>query len=146
MQELDSSVREVIKSTTPQFLEKSHDITTRMYEVLFENHPEVKPMFDNAPNNQPRMFAGALHAHLISLDDPSVLDSFRVPICRKHTHAGVKKEHYPFIYEAFRQAMKEKLGTAATDEMLDAWQKWVEFLGNKLIEREAEFYKTGKPF
>ena len=146
MPELDAHTREVIISSTPLLLQKSEDIHTRMYEVLFANHPEVKPIFDNALNNQPRMFLGALQAHRLSMDDASVLDSFRVRICQMHTNAGVQKEHYPFIYEALRQAVKESLGSAGTDEVLDAWQKWFEFLGEKLSDLEAEFYRTGRTF
>ena len=101
-------------------------------------------MFANAPFNQPRMFEAAILAHLVSKEDPEVLNSYRAGICSHHVEAGVKEEHYDMMAEALFKSMSEILKEEATPEILDAWQKWFYFMANLLIERERQHYSGEK--
>ena len=53
---------------------------------------------------------------------------------------GVKPEHYPYVAEALLPAIRDVLGEAATDEILDAWGQAYWFLADILISKENELY------
>lgn len=140
MERLSEKTWQLISESKPLFMENHTSISNRMYQIMFEKHPEIKPMFDKAPFNQPRMFEAAILAYLVSKDNPSVLNSYRDGICGRHVEAGVKEEHYDIMADALFQSMREVLNDKATPEMLDAWQRWFYFVANLLIERERLHY------
>ncbi len=144
MQRLSEQTWKIINDSQPLFMKYHTDISNHMYKNLFEKHPELKPMFANAPFNQPRMFEGAILAFLISKDDPEVLTSYIVGICSRHVEAGVKEEHYDMMAEALFESMKEVMKDEASQEMLDAWQKWFYYIANLLIDREKQHYSGQK--
>lgn len=144
MERLSEKTMQIITESQPVFMKHHAEISNQMYKHLFEKHPELKPMFANAPFNQPRMFEGAVLAFLVSKDDPDVLNSYRTGICSRHVEAGVKEEHYDMLAEAFSDSMKEVMKDEATPEMLDAWQKWFYFMANLLMEREKKHYSGEK--
>ena len=45
---LDQRTVEIIKSTVPALKEHGLEITKTFYKNMFENNPEVKPLFDMA--------------------------------------------------------------------------------------------------
>lgn len=140
MERLSDKTWQVITESQSLFMKHHTEISDHMYKNLFEKHPQLKEMFANAPFNQPRMFDAAILAFLISKDDPEVLNSYRVDICRHHVDAGVKEEHYDMLAEALFASMQEVMKDEATSEMLDAWQKWYYYMANFLIERERMHY------
>ena len=58
----------------------------------------------------------------------------------RHVDTGVKAEHYPLVAEALLPAIRDVLGEAATDAVLDAWGEAYWFLAKILIAAEAEEY------
>lgn len=90
MEHVCKNTRELLKKTEHIFWKKELEITSRMYEILFERHPETKSLFKEFRSQQPNIFGAALMAHMISLDDPEVLLSFRVGIARSHVKANVQ--------------------------------------------------------
>jgi nitric oxide dioxygenase len=144
MERLSDKTWQVITETQSLFMKHHKDISMLMYKKMFENHPELKPMFANAPFNQPRMFEAAIMAFLVSKDDPDFLHSYRVGICSHHVEAGVKEEHYDMMAEALFDSMSEVMKDEATPEMIDAWKKWFYFMANILMEREKQHYSGEK--
>ncbi len=144
MERLSEKTMQIIRESEPVFMKYHTDISNNMYKHLFAKHPELKPMFENAPFNQPRMFEGAILAFLVSKDDPDVLNSYRIGICSRHVDAGVKEEHYDMMAEAFFESMSEVMKNEATPEILEAWKKWFYFMANLLMEREKQHYSGKK--
>tara|TARA_R110002074_G_scaffold238279_3_gene410208 strand:+ start:72 stop:560 length:489 start_codon:yes stop_codon:yes gene_type:complete len=144
MERLSEKTWKIVSESRPLFMKHHTNISNRMYQIMFENNPEIKSMFANAPFNQPRMFEAAILAHLVSKEDPEVLNSYRAGICSHHVEAGVKEEHYDMMAEALFKSMSEILKEEATPEILDAWQKWFYFMANLLIERERQHYSGEK--
>ncbi len=140
MENVSQETKKLLKDTEHIIWDKQIEVTHRMYEILFEKYPETKSLFNNFRSHQPNMFAAALMAHMISLDEPEVLLSFRVGICRSHVKAGVKEEHYPMLADALISAIKELLSDQMDEKTIDVWQKWYYFLANLLIERERDHY------
>ena len=141
METLSESTIKVLNETEHLFWENQDQITHRMYEIMFDKYPETKSLFNKFRKHQPNIFGAAMMCHLVSKEEPEVLESFRVGICRSHVKAGVQEEHYAMMAESLFIAMEEILKEKATEEMINAWKTWYYFIANLLIEREREHYQ-----
>jgi nitric oxide dioxygenase len=133
----------IIKSTAPALQQHGVAITTRMYERLFVN-PDIKALFDQAAQKsgeQPKRLAAAILAFANNVDRLEVIEGAVNAICTRHVATRVKAEHYPAVAEALLPAIKDVLGDAATDEILDAWGKAYWYLADLMIEREKALYR-----
>jgi nitric oxide dioxygenase len=61
-------------------------------------------------------------------------------IGQKHRSLGIKPEHYPIVGKHLLLAIKDVLGEATTDEIMDAWGKAYGEISNAFISLEAELY------
>ncbi|MCL1869830.1 MAG: globin domain-containing protein [Promicromonosporaceae bacterium] len=96
-------------------------LTPRFYEILFERHPEVRPLFsaDIAPQEQ--MLREAIVAVLDHLEDAAWLTGTLGAMGRKHVGYGVTPGMYDAVGESMIAAMQELGGDAWTPEMTAAW-------------------------
>jgi nitric oxide dioxygenase len=133
--------KEIVKATAPVVKEHGEAITTAMYKILFERYPETKELFKDAPEDQYRKLANAIYAYAANIDKLENLSKGIEQMALIHVEKGVKPEHYPLVGEALLDAMKEVLGDAATEEVLEAWKEAYFFLADVLIAREAELYQ-----
>jgi len=62
-------------------------------------------------------------------------------MAQRHVKTNVKPEHYPMVGVSLLEAIKDVLGDAATDDVLNAWKEAYFFLGDILISRENEIYE-----
>ena len=137
---LSEKTIEICKATAPVIAEHGEAITTRMYEILFTNHPETKALFGDAPEDQHKILAGAVAAYAANIDNLAVLGKAVEGMAKKHVKTNVKPEHYPMVGVSLLQAIKDVLGDAATDDVIDAWKEAYFFLADILIAREKELY------
>ena len=132
----------LVKATAPALRDHGVSITQAMYKRLFQDE-EIKALFDQAAQEsgeQPRRLAAAILAYAENIDK---LQNLTAPVMRmaaRHVETGVKPEHYPYVANALLPAIKEVLGDAATDEILDAWGQAYWFLADILIGKEAALY------
>ncbi|WP_017317930.1 globin domain-containing protein [Mastigocladopsis repens] len=135
---------EIVKSTAP-FLKKSgKQITTRMYEIMFENHPEVKEKFNmsaQTDGSQPIKLATAVYSYASQIDNLSALKSMVEVIALRHVQVQILPQEYPIVGESLLQAMKDVLGQAATEEVMAAWTEAYQALSEVFIKREDQIYE-----
>jgi len=139
---LSPEVIQIVKSTAPALQQHGVAITTRMYERLFVD-PEIKKLFDQAAQEsgeQPKRLAAAILAFAQNVDKLPVLEAAIERMAERHVETGVQPEHYPAVAEALLPAIRDVLGDAATDEVLDAWGQAYWFLADVLINREKTLY------
>ncbi|WP_312126662.1 globin domain-containing protein [Pseudomonas sp.] len=132
----------IVKSTAPVLQEHGVAITTRMYERLFVD-PEIKALFDDAvfkSGEQPKRLAGAILAFAKNADRVEAIQGAVDKICARHVATHIKPEHYPAVANALLPAIRDVLGDAATDEILDAWGKAYWYLADIMINREKTLY------
>ena len=132
----------IVKSTAPALQQHGVAITTRMYERLFVD-PEIKALFDQAAQasgEQPKRLAAAILAFAQNADKLAVLKPAVERIAARHVETHIHPDHYPAVAAALLPAIRDVLGDAATDEVLDAWGKAYWFLADVLIGRETEMY------
>jgi len=130
----------IVKATAKPVAESAEAITARMYEILFEKHPETKILFKAAASDQHKKLAAAVGAYAANIERLDVLGEAVEKMAGSHVRTGVKPEHYPMVGVALLGAVKDVLGDAATDEVLNAWKEAYFFLGDILIERERTLY------
>ena len=112
----------LLKSSFDLVVEREPIITVRFYEHLFENHPEVKPMFSrNKPEAQQKMLQGALVAVLDRIEDGEWLADTLGALGRKHVGYGVRDEMYDWVGHALLQTLAEIAGDDWNDDLHGAW-------------------------
>lgn len=137
---LSQQTIDIVKATAAPITVNSEAITTRMYEILFANYPETRPLFENSAPDQHKKLAGAVAAYAANIDNLAVLSKAVENMAQKHVTTKVKPEHYPMVGVSLLQAVKDILGDAATDDVIEAWKEAYFFLADILIAREKELY------
>jgi nitric oxide dioxygenase len=135
----------VIKSTVPVLEVHGVTITKRFYDRLFTAHPELLNIFNHANQKQGRQqtaLANAVYAAALHIDRLEAILPAVKQIAHKHRSLGVKAEHYPIVGQHLLAAIKEVLGDAATDEILQAWAEAYGVIADAFISIEAEMYDT----
>jgi nitric oxide dioxygenase len=141
---LDQQTINIVKSTVPVLETHGEAITSRFYQLMFGNHPELLHIFNHAnqkQNRQQKALAGAVYAAAQYIDNLEVIIPVVKQIGHKHRSLGIKPKHYPIVGKHLLLAIKDVLGEAATEEILDAWGKAYSVIANAFIGVEAEMYE-----
>lgn len=96
-------------------------LTPRFYEILFDRHPAVRPMFSADIRPQAAMLREAIVAVLDHLDDAAWLGDTLGALGRRHAGWGVTPPMYDAVAECMIAAMGELGGEAWTPAMTAAW-------------------------
>ncbi|MBB3068649.1 nitric oxide dioxygenase [Paenibacillus baekrokdamisoli] len=141
---LNEQTIQVIKSTVPVLEIHGTAITKRFYERLFTSHPELLNIFNHANQKQGRQqaaLANAVYAAAVHIDKLEAIIPVVKQIAHKHRSLGVRPEHYPIVGEHLLGAIKEVLGDAATEEILQAWAEAYGVIADAFIGIEAQMYE-----
>lgn len=133
----------IVKSTAPVLQEHGETLTRHFYERMFRENPEVAPLFNpknQAGGTQQRALAGAICAFAANVDQLEVLGAAVERIAQKHAGLRILPEHYPIVGANLLAAIREVLGEAATDDIINAWAEAYGFLAGILIGRENQIY------
>ena len=142
---LDKNTINIIKSTVPALKEHGLEITKTFYKNMFENNPEVKPLFNmdrQKSGEQPKALAMTILAAAENIDNLEVLLPAVKKIGEKHCNANIKPEHYPIVGENLLRAIKDVLGENATSEVLEAWGQAYEVIAKVFIDVEKNIYES----
>ncbi|WP_035613868.1 NO-inducible flavohemoprotein [Haloferula sp. BvORR071] len=134
----------VVKSTAPVLEQNGELLTRHFYNRMFRENPEVAPLFNRSNQHagtQQRALAGAICAFAANVDQLEVLGAAVETIAQKHAGLRILPEHYPIVGANLLASIREVLGAAATDEIIDAWAEAYGFLANILIGREGQIYQ-----
>src|SRR5688572_14284916 len=140
---LSEKTIDIVKATVPALEAHGLDITRRMYERMFQN-AAIRDLFNQSHHgesgSQPKALAAAVVAYARNIDNLGALASRVERIAQKHVALNILPEHYHFVAEALLGAIKDVLGDAATDEVLEAWGEAYWLLADLLMAREANIY------
>ncbi|MBW7477116.1 NO-inducible flavohemoprotein [Paenibacillus oenotherae] len=144
---LNEATIQTIKSTVPVLEVHGTAITTRFYQLLFTNHPELLNIFNHANQKQGRQqtaLANVVYAAALHIDKLESILPVVKGIAHKHRSLGVRAEHYPIVGENLLAAIKDVLGDAATDEIMGAWAEAYGVIADVFINVEAEMYRESE--
>ena len=144
---LEQKTIDIIKSTVPVLKEHGLEITTTFYKNMFINNPEVKPLFNMDKQNsgeQPKALAMTILAAAQNIDKLQAI----LPVVKKigevHCDRQITEGHYPIVGSNLLASIKEVLGDAATDEVIEAWGKAYGVIAQIFIDVEKEIYNSRK--
>jgi nitric oxide dioxygenase len=138
---------EIVKSTAPILKNQGKQITTRMYQIMFEKYPNVRNKFDRsaqADGSQPVKLATAIYSYANQIDNLPALKSMVEKIAHRHVQTHVLPEEYSIVGESLLQAMKDVLRETATEEVMAAWSEAYQALSEVFIKREDDIYEEQK--
>ena len=141
---LSQKTIDIVKSTAPVLADHGVTITTVFYKNMFAAHPELLNIFNHVNQKQGRQqtaLANTVYAAALHIDNLGVLLPAVKQIAQKHRSLGIKPEHYPIVGEHLLGAIKEVLGSAATDEIIQAWAEAYGVIADVFIQIEKGMYK-----
>ncbi len=86
--------------------------------------------------------ANAILAAAENIDNLDAIMGAVKSIGERHVELGVLPEHYPIVGKNLLIAIKDILGDAATDEVMQAWEKTYGVLAEVFIKVEKDIYST----
>ena len=144
---LSENTKSIIKATVPVLEQHGTAITTVFYKNLFEAHPELLNIFNHAnqaKGRQQAALANTVYAAAVHIDNLEAILPAVVQIANKHVSLGIKPEHYPIVGEYLLKAIKEVLGDAATDDIINAWAEAYGMIADAFIGVEKEMYEKAE--
>lgn len=144
---IDEKTIQIVQSTAPVLKEHSTEIGKRFYELLFEKAPDLNNIFNQTNQKrglQQKALGYAVYAAGEYITNLDAIKPVIERISQKHRAIGIKAEQYPVVGETLLQAVKDVLGDAATDEIIDAWGKAYGYIANAFIEVEKICTKKQK--
>ncbi|ASN04648.1 NO-inducible flavohemoprotein [Virgibacillus necropolis] len=145
--DLDQQTIDIIKVTVPVLEKHGNEITKVFYQRMFENHPELKNIFNQTnqrKGDQSKALAGAVYAAAYHIDQLEKILPVVKQISQKHKSLNIRPEHYPIVGKYLLLAMKEVLGDKANADVLGAWERAYGVIASLFIETEKEMFKEMK--
>lgn len=140
---LDKKKTEIIKATVPVLKEHGESITKHFYKLLLENNPELRNVFNQTNQRkgaQSKALANTVYAAASNIEKLEEILPHVKQIAHKHTSLNIKPEQYPIVGKYFLIAIKDVLGDAATEEIIEAWEKAYFVIADIFISVEKEMY------
>lgn len=141
---LAQKTMDIIKSTVPVLQVHGTQITTVFYKNMFTAHPELLNIFNHAnqaKGRQQTALANTVLAAAQNIDRLETIIPVVKQIAHKHRSLMIKAEHYPIVGEFLLKAIKEVLGDAATDEIIQAWADAYGVIAQVFIDIEKQMYE-----
>ncbi|MBA9025140.1 NO-inducible flavohemoprotein [Peribacillus huizhouensis] len=142
---LTQQTKDIVKATIPALEMKGVEITTIFYKHLFEDYPQLLNIFNQTNQKKGRQqtaLANTVLAAAKHIDNLGAIIPVVKQIAHKHRSLTVKPEHYPIVGKYLLAAIKEVLGDAATDEILQAWGEAYGVIAQVFIDIEKEMYEN----
>lgn len=144
---LSQQTIDIIKSTVPVLAQHGVTITKTFYKNMFEKHPELLNYFNRANQERGRQqtaLANTVYAAAAHIDNLQAIVPAVMQIAHKHRGLGILPEHYPIVGENLLGAIKEVLGDAATDDIINAWAEAYGVIADVFISVEEDLYKEAE--
>jgi len=141
---LTTAHKSIVTATVPLLESGGEALTTHFYRILLDEHPEVRPLFNQASQangEQPRALANGILMYARHIDRLDALGDLAAQIVNKHVALQILPEHYPIVGACLLRAIREVLGDEiATEAVLEAWSAAYDQLAKMLIGAEAALY------
>lgn len=135
---------EIIKATVPVLEEHGTAITKVFYKNMFIEHPELLDIFNETNQKlgrQQNALASTVLAAAKHIEHLGVLLPQVTGISHKHRALQILPEHYPIVGKHLIGAIKQVLGEAANDDIINAWTEAYDEIANVFIQLEKDMYK-----
>lgn len=125
---------DVLETTFNLVAPRGEEIVDKFYNILFENHPEVKPLFANANmKEQKKHLLNALVLTINNIRKPDILLPVLEGLGVKHQGFGAKPEHYTVVKNVLLSVLADVAGDVWTSDINEEWDKALEFVSQVMI-------------
>ena len=142
---LTTAQRDIVKATVPLLETGGEALTAHFYRLLLAEHPEVRPLFNQAhqaSGAQSKALAYGVLMYAKHIDHLEALGPLASTIVNKHVALQVQPEHYPLVGGCLLRAIREVLGAeVATDAVIEAWGVAYGQLADLLMGAERTLYE-----
>lgn len=115
------------------------DLMNIFYGKLFENYPQVKPLFGrNSQAEQAKMLTEAVAMLVSKVEDPEFVRSTMLAVGRKHVDYNVEDHMYAWVGECLLATLKQVSADEWNADIEAAWSGTLEAISNIAIEGAAE--------
>ncbi|AVQ32691.1 nitric oxide dioxygenase [Staphylococcus muscae] len=133
----------IILETVPVLKEKGTEITSRFYNRMFSQHPELRNMFNQT--NQKKGFqstalAQSVLAAAMNIEDFTPIVPIVKEIGYKHCALDVREEHYPIVGENLLAAIQDVVGVDENHPIIKTWAKAYGVIADAFISIEKDIY------
>ncbi len=138
---------QIIKATVPVLEVHGVEITKTFYKNMFQAHPELLNIFNHTNQEKGRQqtaLANTVYAAAVHIENLGAILPAVMLIAHKHRSLGILPEHYPIVGENLLKAIKEVLGDAATDDIINAWAEAYGVIADVFIQVEEELYQKAE--
>ncbi|MGE8035026.1 NO-inducible flavohemoprotein [Lysinibacillus sp. NPDC093692] len=138
---------QIIKATVPVLEVHGVEITKTFYKNMFQAHPELLNIFNHTNQEKGRQqtaLANTVYAAAVHIENLEAILPAVMLIAHKHRSLGILPEHYPIVGENLLKAIKEVLGDAATDDIINAWAEAYGVIADIFIQVEEELYQKAE--
>src|SRR5690625_1986023 len=97
---LDTKTIELVKATVPILEVHGDEITSRFYQLMFENHPELKNIFNQTnqrKGDQSKALANTVYAAAAHIEQLEAILPAVMPIAEIQRSINIKQEHYQIV-------------------------------------------------
>jgi len=125
---------EVLEETFQALSPHAAALVSRFYDQLFEQCPDIVPLFANAPRKeQERKLLSALKLVINNLRSPDTLLEVLSNLGKRHQQYGALPIHYTKVARVLLQVMKEFAGDLWTRKAQQAWSKALSTVSSIMI-------------
>lgn len=128
----------LLETTFEAVKPRGSELVDHFYTTLFEQHPEVVPMFADADmQEQRRMLLSALALVVGNLRNPDALVPAVQALGTKHHGWGVQPEHYAVVGATLLGSLEHIAGDAWTPEIEQAWSDAYTVVADSMVASPA---------
>ena len=115
-----------------------NELVDAFYTHLFEDYPQVKPLFADADmTQQRRKLLASLKLVVENLRNPEDLSVVLERMGLRHVDYGATEDHYPAVGATLLKSLAEVAGDAWSEELNEAWSEAYEAVAGIMLEGAA---------
>ncbi len=130
---------ELIQQSFAALAPQGEAMSSRFYERLFGEYPELKPLFKGITvKGQQKNMLASLELLVQNLPKPEILKDYLFSVAVLHVEHGGSADHYPVFAENLLAVMAEFASELWTKDVQQAWQNIL----NKVVTIMLEAYES----
>ncbi|MGR1581178.1 globin domain-containing protein [Thalassobius sp. S69A] len=125
---------ELIRHSFPLIFQHKAEITTKFYEGLFRDAPELRRLFSKEMNVQKDMLVSVLTTLAKASFDEGLVESMIARMARVHSGLGITSGQFRTGEAALLSALDQSVGDLLSETTLDAWKTAVRRVISAMID------------
>jgi hemoglobin-like flavoprotein len=122
---------------TAPLVHEDTELVSRLYELLFERHPEVRGMFPDDMTAQVHRFVMEIEAFAVAMPDLRAVEERAAQLGARHVRYGVRPAQFPYVRDALLDVLAERLGERFSPAHRMAWARAYNLMAEIMMESGA---------